>query len=130
MKEGWYTTGIGLDACVLDIPGMDASLVQTTDFFYPLIDHPYLMVSVLLLLLLLLLLLCCCCCCCCCCCHCYVVVAAVAAIAVVDVVAVAAIAVSAGVVDVVGVDIIAVLLHFMLLLPHNCLCCINLNMIT
>ncbi|KRX81004.1 Selenide, water dikinase [Trichinella sp. T6] len=36
--------GIGMDSCVLPIQGGKLLLVQTTDFFYPLIDDPYAMV--------------------------------------------------------------------------------------
>ena len=38
--------GIGMDASVTPIPDMPGtSLAQTTDFFYPLVDDPYLQVS-------------------------------------------------------------------------------------
>ena len=38
--------GIGMDASVTPIPDMaGTSLAQTTDFFYPLVDDPYLQVS-------------------------------------------------------------------------------------
>jgi len=33
--------GIGLDACVQPIPDTNVYLVQTTDYFYPLINDPY-----------------------------------------------------------------------------------------
>lgn len=33
--------GIGLDCCVLPTRHPGISLVQTTDFFYPLVDDPY-----------------------------------------------------------------------------------------
>lgn len=33
--------GIGLDACVIPTKFPDIYMVQTVDFFYPLIDHPY-----------------------------------------------------------------------------------------
>ncbi|KAL7678034.1 hypothetical protein ACOME3_004261 [Neoechinorhynchus agilis] len=33
--------GIGLDSCVIKIPGTDLFLVQTIDYFYPLIEEPY-----------------------------------------------------------------------------------------
>ena len=37
--------GIGMDASVTPIPDMPGtSLAQTTDFFYPLVDDPYLQV--------------------------------------------------------------------------------------
>ncbi|VDK47199.1 unnamed protein product [Anisakis simplex] len=35
--------GIGLDSCVIPLRHKGLSLVQTTDFFYPLVDDPYLM---------------------------------------------------------------------------------------
>uniref|UniRef100_A0A914UU41 Selenide, water dikinase n=1 Tax=Plectus sambesii TaxID=2011161 RepID=A0A914UU41_9BILA len=35
--------GIGLDSCVIPLRHGNLSLIQTTDFFYPLIDDPYLM---------------------------------------------------------------------------------------
>ena len=39
--------GIGMDASVTPIPDEpNLSLVQTTDFFYPLIDDPYLQVKI------------------------------------------------------------------------------------
>ncbi|VDM60993.1 unnamed protein product [Angiostrongylus costaricensis] len=37
------TVGIGLDSCVVPLRHKGLNLVQTTDFFYPLIDDPYLM---------------------------------------------------------------------------------------
>lgn len=36
--------GIGLDSCVIPLRHGGLSLVQTTDFFYPIIDDPYMMV--------------------------------------------------------------------------------------
>lgn len=33
--------GIGLDACLQPIPGSELHLVQTTDYFYPLVNDPY-----------------------------------------------------------------------------------------
>eukprot|EP00128_Syssomonas_multiformis_P000673 Colp12_sorted_trinity150504_noHs@11948 len=33
--------GIGLDSCVVPLRHKDLCLVQTTDFFYPLVDDPY-----------------------------------------------------------------------------------------
>ena len=40
--------GIGMDASVTPIPDMPGtSLAQTTDFFYPLVDDPYLQVSLI-----------------------------------------------------------------------------------
>lgn len=42
-EEKRPSVGIGMDASVTPIPGMsDISLAQTTDFFYPLVDDPYL----------------------------------------------------------------------------------------
>lgn len=35
--------GIGLDSCVIPLRHKGLKLVQTTDFFYPLIDDPYIM---------------------------------------------------------------------------------------
>lgn len=37
-------TGIGMDASVTPLRHGGLSLVQTTDFFYPLVDDPYMMV--------------------------------------------------------------------------------------
>uniref|UniRef100_A0A1I7YNK3 Selenide, water dikinase n=1 Tax=Steinernema glaseri TaxID=37863 RepID=A0A1I7YNK3_9BILA len=45
-EEGVKTdeeVGIGLDSCVIPLRHEGMFLVQTTDFFYPLIDDPYLM---------------------------------------------------------------------------------------
>lgn len=36
--------GIGLDSCVVPTRHPGLKLVQTTDFFYPLVDDPYIMV--------------------------------------------------------------------------------------
>jgi selenide, water dikinase len=36
-------TGIGMDASVTPLRHGGLSLVQTTDFFYPLVDDPYMM---------------------------------------------------------------------------------------
>ncbi|XP_072345147.1 selenide, water dikinase 3-like [Scyliorhinus torazame] len=35
--------GIGMDSCVIPLRHGGLSLVQTTDFFYPLVDDPYMM---------------------------------------------------------------------------------------
>lgn len=35
--------GVGMDSCVLPISGTDLFLIQTTDFFYPLVEDPYTM---------------------------------------------------------------------------------------
>lgn len=37
--------GIGLDSCVLPLRHGEYLLVQSTDFFYPLVDDPYVMVN-------------------------------------------------------------------------------------
>lgn len=38
-------SGVGLDCCVIPVRhGENLSLIQTTDFFYPLINDPYMMV--------------------------------------------------------------------------------------
>jgi hypothetical protein len=37
--------GIGLDSCVLPLRHGELFLVQSTDFFYPLVDDPYVMVN-------------------------------------------------------------------------------------
>jgi selenide,water dikinase len=37
------TIGIGLDSCVIPLRHSGLHLIQTTDFFYPLIDDPYIM---------------------------------------------------------------------------------------
>ena len=42
MESGEGQIGIGLDSCVLPTRHKGLSLVQTTDFFYPLVDDPYL----------------------------------------------------------------------------------------
>lgn len=36
--------GVGMDCCVIPLKHGRLSLVQTTDFFYPLVDDPYMMV--------------------------------------------------------------------------------------
>ena len=36
--------GIGLDSCVIPLRHGELFLVQSTDFFYPLVDDPYVMV--------------------------------------------------------------------------------------
>ena len=38
--------GIGLDSCVIPLRHGGLFLVQSTDFFYPLVDDPYVMVGV------------------------------------------------------------------------------------
>jgi selenide, water dikinase len=37
------TVGIGMDSAIIPLAGKDLFLVQTVDFFYPLIDDPVLM---------------------------------------------------------------------------------------
>ena len=39
-----FVVGIGMDSCVTPLRHGGLSLVQTTDFFYPLVDDPYMMV--------------------------------------------------------------------------------------
>lgn len=41
VENGEGQIGIGLDSCVLPTRHKGLSLVQTTDFFYPLVDDPY-----------------------------------------------------------------------------------------
>ena len=41
-----YLQGIGLDSCVMALPHRGLFLIQTTDFFYPLVDDPFIMVSI------------------------------------------------------------------------------------
>ncbi len=36
--------GIGMDTCIIPLRHGNLHLVQTTDFFYPLVDDPYVMV--------------------------------------------------------------------------------------
>uniref|UniRef100_A0A8I5THJ9 Selenide, water dikinase 1 n=1 Tax=Pongo abelii TaxID=9601 RepID=A0A8I5THJ9_PONAB len=43
--------GIGMDTCVIPLRHGGLSLVQTTDYIYPIVDDPYMMVSVILFLL-------------------------------------------------------------------------------
>jgi len=40
--------GIGLDSSVVPLRYGNLSLIQTTDFFYPLVDSPYIMVCIML----------------------------------------------------------------------------------
>ena len=37
------TLGIGLDSCIIPLRHSGLNLIQTTDFFYPLIEDPYTM---------------------------------------------------------------------------------------
>uniref|UniRef100_A0A3Q2ZUA6 selenide, water dikinase n=1 Tax=Kryptolebias marmoratus TaxID=37003 RepID=A0A3Q2ZUA6_KRYMA len=39
----FFCLGIGLDSCVIPLRHGGLSLVQTTDFFYPLVEDPYMM---------------------------------------------------------------------------------------
>jgi len=41
VKRGDNQMGIGLDSCVLPTRHKGLKLIQTTDFFYPLVDDPY-----------------------------------------------------------------------------------------
>ncbi|VDK76940.1 unnamed protein product [Litomosoides sigmodontis] len=43
MNDDGNAIGIGLDSCVIPLRHKGLFLVQTTDFFYPLVDDPYLM---------------------------------------------------------------------------------------
>lgn len=40
--------GIGMDTCVIPLRHGGLSLVQTTDYIYPIVDDPYMMVSLTL----------------------------------------------------------------------------------
>lgn len=40
-----FPVGIGMDSCVIPLRHGGLSLVQTTDFFYPLVEDPYMMVG-------------------------------------------------------------------------------------
>lgn len=42
MENGEGQIGVGLDSCLLPTRHKGLRLVQTTDFFYPLVDDPYL----------------------------------------------------------------------------------------
>lgn len=42
-KKTTAAIGIGLDSCVIPLRHSGLNLIQTTDFFYPLIEDPYLM---------------------------------------------------------------------------------------
>lgn len=41
MENGEGQIGVGLDSCVLPTRHKGLSLVQTTDFFFPLVEDPY-----------------------------------------------------------------------------------------
>lgn len=40
--------GIGMDTCVIPLRHGGLSLVQTTDYIYPIVDDPYMMVRICL----------------------------------------------------------------------------------
>lgn len=40
-----HLPGIGMDTCVIPLRHGGLSLVQTTDYIYPIVDDPYMMVS-------------------------------------------------------------------------------------
>ena len=40
----FYFEGIGMDTCVIPLRHGGLSLVQTTDYIYPIVDDPYMMV--------------------------------------------------------------------------------------
>lgn len=41
-----YFPGIGMDTCVIPLRHGGLSLVQTTDYIYPIVDDPYMMVLI------------------------------------------------------------------------------------
>lgn len=43
-----FVAGIGMDTCVIPLRHGGLSLVQTTDYIYPIVDDPYMMVRILL----------------------------------------------------------------------------------
>ena len=43
-KRTGEQVGVGLDSCVLPTRHKGISIVQTTDFFYPLVEDPYMQV--------------------------------------------------------------------------------------
>lgn len=45
-KRTGEEVGVGLDSCVLPTRHKGISLVQTTDFFYPLVEDPYMQVVI------------------------------------------------------------------------------------
>lgn len=45
LKPAVLSPGVGMDCCVIPLRHGGLSLVQTTDFFYPLVEDPYMMVS-------------------------------------------------------------------------------------
>lgn len=44
MHIGFCFEGIGMDTCVIPLRHGGLSLVQTTDYIYPIVDDPYMMV--------------------------------------------------------------------------------------
>lgn len=40
----YFFEGIGMDTCVIPLRHGGLSLVQTTDYIYPIVDDPYMMV--------------------------------------------------------------------------------------
>lgn len=47
MSNHVHVVGIGMDSCVIPLRHGGLSLIQTTDFFYPLVEDPYMMVSIM-----------------------------------------------------------------------------------
>lgn len=47
LRRWWISVfaGIGMDTCVIPLRHGGLSLVQTTDYIYPIVDDPYMMVS-------------------------------------------------------------------------------------
>lgn len=45
MLTTFIFAGIGMDTCVIPLRHGGLSLVQTTDYIYPIVDDPYMMVS-------------------------------------------------------------------------------------
>lgn len=43
-ESSFISTGIGMDTCVIPLRHGGLSLVQTTDYIYPIVDDPYMMV--------------------------------------------------------------------------------------
>lgn len=48
MLTSFVFAGIGMDTCVIPLRHGGLSLVQTTDYIYPIVDDPYMMVSLTL----------------------------------------------------------------------------------
>lgn len=51
MLLNFFLSGIGMDSSITPLRHGGLSLVQTTDFFYPLVDDPYMMVWFVLLVI-------------------------------------------------------------------------------